>query len=170
MGRQMQLAANSISRSSLCLQLTSKSSGSRQLFHIGSACLQPHSAEDITGSTLALNNSSAPVSLKSDPYCYTSGRWLRHDKLERDARYIEFDFGALCQKVLALGRDAASIADCQKIEGGFNRVFIFTLDNGKRIVARLPFSIAGPAQLTTASEVATIRYRMLRFGVFNLYA
>lgn len=43
--------------------------------------------------------------------------------------------------------------------GVFNRVFIFTMDNGRRIVAKLPFVLAGPSMLTTSSEVATIQHR-----------
>lgn len=93
-----------------------------------------------------------------NPYAYTSGRWLRQDKLECNSRYIKFDFDALCQRVIELDSGANSIASCSKLEGGFNRVFIFTLDTGKRIVARIPFPFAGPTRLTTASEVATMRY------------
>jgi hypothetical protein len=94
-----------------------------------------------------------------DPHSYTSGRWLRRDKLERDSRYITFDFDALCRRVVELCPGAASITTYDKKEGGFNRVFIFTTDNAKRVVARLPFVIAGPPRLTTNSEVATIEYR-----------
>ncbi|GMG29028.1 unnamed protein product [Aspergillus oryzae] len=68
----------------------------------------------------------------------------------------KFDFDALCRRVLELTPEADVITACQKIEGGFNRVFIFHLNNAKRIVARLPFTLAGPARLTTASEVATV--------------
>ncbi|PWY87070.1 hypothetical protein BO94DRAFT_596146 [Aspergillus sclerotioniger CBS 115572] len=93
-----------------------------------------------------------------DPHNYTSGRWLRGDSAERKARYIEFDFGALCRKVLEVSPEASTIVNYQKVEGGFNRVFIFELDNTKRVVARLPFKLAGPAQLTTGSEIATIKY------------
>ncbi|PYI04322.1 hypothetical protein BO78DRAFT_320726 [Aspergillus sclerotiicarbonarius CBS 121057] len=93
-----------------------------------------------------------------DPYNYTSGRWLRDDKMERASRYIDFDFDALCRKILELSPEASSIINCEKIEGGFNRVFIFELNSAKRVVARLPFKLAGPAQLTTSSEIATIRY------------
>ena len=93
-----------------------------------------------------------------DPYKYTSGRWLRHDKLEHDARFLPFDFNALRTKVLELSPGAASITNYEKKEGGYNRVFIFTCDNSRRVVARIPTSVAGPARLTTNSEVATIRY------------
>lgn len=94
-----------------------------------------------------------------DPHIYTCGRWLRRDKLECDSHYISFDFDALCRRVVELCPGAVSITSCKKKEGGFNRVFIFATDNGKRVVARLPFMVAGPSRLTTNSEVATIKYR-----------
>lgn len=94
-----------------------------------------------------------------DPYHYTSGRWLRRDALERESRLIRFDFDALRRRVLALCPGASSVTSYDKKEGGFNRVFIFHTDNAKRIVARLPFALAGPPRLTTNSEVATIKYR-----------
>ena len=55
---------------------------------------------------------------------------------------------------------------CEKQEGGFNRVFIIELDNGTKLVAKVSMRHAGPAALTTMSEVATMRYGMwhLRFG------
>ncbi|KAJ5144279.1 hypothetical protein N7526_001787 [Penicillium atrosanguineum] len=93
-----------------------------------------------------------------DPHSYTSGRWLRNDDHERHIRRIDFDFDELCRKVLGLFDGAKYIRNCEKKEGGFNRVFIFTLDDDSRAVARLPFTFAGPAKLTTASEVATIQY------------
>jgi hypothetical protein len=73
-------------------------------------------------------------------------------------RYIHFDFNALQKKVIALCPGATSIASWEKKEGGFNRVFIFRTDNNERIVARLPFALAGPPRLTTNSEVATVEY------------
>lgn len=107
------------------------------------------------------------VHLDLDPYNYTSGRWLRNDEEERASRYIQFDFDALRRKVLNLSPGASTITKCQKLEGGFNRVFIFELDNDKRVVARLPFSLAGPAQLTTSSEIATIEYRKFLSSFFR---
>ncbi|OJJ67208.1 hypothetical protein ASPBRDRAFT_34509 [Aspergillus brasiliensis CBS 101740] len=93
-----------------------------------------------------------------DPHNYTSGRWLRDDKKERASRYIEFDFDALCRRILDLSPKASSIIDCQKLEGGFNRVFVFELNDDTRLVAKLSFALAGPPRLTTSSEVATINY------------
>lgn len=96
--------------------------------------------------------------LDFDPYNYTGARWLLNDNLQRRRRYINFDFSELSEKVLALS-DAKSITNCEKIEGSNHRVFTFTLHSGNRTIARLPFKVAGPPSLTTASEVATTRYR-----------
>jgi hypothetical protein len=93
-----------------------------------------------------------------EPQSYTSGRWLQNDKRERQIRHIDINFDELCRKVMDLSSGARSIIKCDKKEGGINRVFIFTMDDRSLVVARLPFTSAGPAKLDTASEVATIRY------------
>jgi hypothetical protein len=92
------------------------------------------------------------------PHEYTTGRWLRNDRLQRDARHLEFDFAALSAKAVALCPRARSISSCTKVEGGFNKAFLYTMDSGECIVARVPTRIAGPQRLTTNSEVATIAY------------
>ena len=51
------------------------------------------------------------------------------------------------------------------IEGLHNKAFIFTMDNGMEVVAKLPNPNAGPARYTTASEVAT---RTMVWMCFNL--
>jgi hypothetical protein len=95
---------------------------------------------------------------KEDPYHYTAGRWLKDDKIQRDARYIDFDFPGLCRRAVKTSDGASKVVEYEKIEGGFNRVFIIRLDNGARVVARIPFSVAGPPRLRTNSEVATMAY------------
>jgi hypothetical protein len=97
----------------------------------------------------------------ADPYHYTTGRWLNRDELQRKARYRKFDFAALCQKAVNTCSGATRVIRYEKKEGGFNRVFILYLDNGERVVARVPFRIAGPRRLTTNSEVATLTYGMM---------
>lgn len=94
----------------------------------------------------------------SDPYEYTSGCWLRADAAQRDARRVRFDFATLCQKAINSSPSAKKILQGVKVEGNFNRAFILHLDNGSRVVARIPFSVAGPSRLVTNSEVATIAY------------
>ena len=89
---------------------------------------------------------------------YTSGRWLHRNKEQTEARYIEFDYNALCRKAVEQCPGSHSVAECKKIEGGFNRVFLFTMDDEQTLIARLPFSLAGPSRLVIHSEVATIAY------------
>ncbi|EQL31887.1 hypothetical protein BDFG_05791 [Blastomyces dermatitidis ATCC 26199] len=89
---------------------------------------------------------------------YTAGRWLHLDSPQREARYLQFNFDRLCEKVLSLCPSATSIQSCQKLEGGFSRAFIITTDNGRCVVAKIPTSVAGPARFITNSEVATITY------------
>ncbi|KAJ5086934.1 hypothetical protein NUU61_008241 [Penicillium alfredii] len=100
-----------------------------------------------------------------DPYMYTSGRWLNRDELERNSRHIVFDFSALCDRTVSLCPGATKIVKYEKREGGFNRVFLFTMDTGSCVVARLPTSIAGPPRLTTNSEVATMTYLQSKFSL-----
>lgn len=92
------------------------------------------------------------------PHEYTAGCWLKQDKLQRHARHLDFDFAALGVKAIALCTRARSISSCIKLEGGFNKAFLYTMDSGERIVARIPTPIAGPRRLTTSSEVATMAY------------
>lgn len=92
---------------------------------------------------------SMPVSelgTAHDIHVYTSGRWLIHEELERNSRYISVSFDVLCKRILELCPGAVSIVSYEKREGSFNKVFIFTTDNGKRIVARLPTRISGPPE------------------------
>jgi hypothetical protein len=74
---------------------------------------------------------------------------------------MNFNFPELCKIAIRLFPEANKVVDCVKKEGGFNRVFVFTLDSGHRVVARLPTRIAGTPRLTTNSEVATIEYCMV---------
>lgn len=93
-----------------------------------------------------------------DPYTYTTGRWLNRDNLERQSRYIKFDFAALCKRTVDLCPGASRVARYENKDGGFNRVFVMTMDDGTKIVAKLPTRIAGPQRLVTNSEVATMTY------------
>ena len=119
------------------------------------------SSDDSISPFTCCNTLCADVCTGLDLYKYTSGRWLLRDNLERDSRNLNFDFDALRRRIIALCPGATSIIKYEKKEGGYNRAFIFTCDNARRIVARLPFSVAGPARLTTNSEVATITYSKL---------
>lgn len=105
-----------------------------------------------------------------NPRKYTSGRWLRRDELERNTRILNVDFDALCHRVIKLCPGATSIAIYEKKEGGYNRIFIFTCDNVRRVVARLPISVAGPARLTTNPEVVIIIYGKIETSTWTKFS
>ncbi|KAJ8610901.1 hypothetical protein MRB53_038289 [Persea americana] len=107
-----------------------------------------------------VQRSAANASPAFDPHTYTHGRWLVRERLELQARRIEFDFDALCRRVVQVCGGSSAIRSCTKREGGFNRVFLFVFEDDKHVAAKLPFSLAGPRSLVTNSEVATIQYRM----------
>lgn len=106
---------------------------------------------------------SNPLLPALDPYHYTSGRWLHREEEHQRARYIKFDLNALCRKAIEACPGASRVVNYEKKEGGFNRVFILHLDNGAKVVARVPFRLAGPPALVTHSEVATIAYDKCHF-------
>lgn len=93
-----------------------------------------------------------------DPYQYTSGRWLHLEEEQQRARCVKFDLNALCRKAIEACPGASRVVNYEKKEGGFNRVFILYMDNNAKVIARIPFRLAGPPALITHSEVATIAY------------
>lgn len=94
----------------------------------------------------------------SDLFRYTSGRWLWDEEQQLLDRYRVFDAGEL-QRVAARSVEANACLDIKKCgEGGYNKVFGLTMDNGMVVIARIPNPNAGPAGYTTASEVATMDF------------
>jgi hypothetical protein len=47
------------------------------------------------------------------------------------------------------------------MEGGFSKALLLRKEDGSEIIAKIPFSIAGPPKYTTASEVAVLQYRKI---------
>lgn len=101
---------------------------------------------------------SADFDSVDDPHHYTGGRWLHNDQLERDSRYINFDFAALCNKAVNVCPGATKVVRYEKKEGHRHRVFIFNLDNGSRVVGKIPHRDVGRPMLATNSEVATMAF------------
>lgn len=71
---------------------------------------------------------------------------------------------------------AVNRVQCTRIvkmaEGGFNKVFLLTMDDGHEVIARIPTPIAGPRHFTTASEVATMNFlrNVLELPVPRIFA
>ena len=71
----------------------------------------------------------------------------------------------------SINQKIEDVVDFRKLaEGGFNRVFEITMNNDRRIIARIPYPITLPEHLTVASEVATMDLiRSLNIPVPKVY-
>ncbi|KAL3465067.1 hypothetical protein BJX64DRAFT_76013 [Aspergillus heterothallicus] len=95
-----------------------------------------------------------------DLFKYTSGRWIYNEQLRLTERYLEFDVPALQETVAAAsGRATSDITSFSKMsEGGFNRLFQVTFNDGREVIARIPYPSTRPEHYCVASEVATLDY------------
>lgn len=119
---------------------------------------QPMGSLTVPWTSFDVNITSPPV--EQDLFSYTSGRFLFNEDRRLRERYVEFNTAALLQEVEnILGPDHGQAASIVKFaEGGFNRVFLLTMDDGFEAVLKVPYQIAGPKHFATASEAATLQY------------
>ncbi|KAL4808136.1 phosphotransferase enzyme family protein [Aspergillus unguis] len=89
---------------------------------------------------------------------YTNGRFLADEKNQFDRRYVKFNLQALCDVAAAAGDTTSSITTIEKLEGGFSKALLMTKKDGHKVIAKIPCRIAGPAFVTTASEVGVLEY------------
>lgn len=75
-----------------------------------------------------------------------------------DIRYRRFDVSKLKQAACkALGSTAC--VSVQKIgEGNYNKAYRLVMQDGRRVIAKIPHPNAGPPTYATASEVATMEF------------
>jgi hypothetical protein len=93
-----------------------------------------------------------------DFYRYTSGRWLWAEEARLKERYKKFNVSGL-KRLAASASGAHSCVSITKLaEGGFNKVFRLSMDNGAVVIARIPNPNVGQACRVIASEVATMDF------------
>lgn len=91
-------------------------------------------------------------------YRYTSGRWLWDEPAQLSRRYVKFDMAQLAQ-IAAESVGASSCVEIEKVpEGNFNKTFLLTMDDGNKVIAKVPNPNAGRRHFATASEVATMDF------------
>lgn len=116
---------------------------------------------------------SASTCSKSEQalFDYTSGRYLYNEKLRLTERHINFDVVAL-KTITANAVGRRNVTNMKKLaEGGFNRVFLLTMDDGFEVIAKIPYSVTVPKHFTTESEVATLDFLYSKgFPVPRVYA
>lgn len=74
---------------------------------------------------------------------------------------MQFDFDALCDVASTAGGESSQVTAVEKMEGGFSKALLMKKDNDEEVIAKIPCRIAGPAFLTTASEVAVLQYGII---------
>jgi fructosamine-3-kinase len=81
---------------------------------------------------------------------------VQNEAEEAVAHRVVYDVDALAT---VAARAAASKA-CIRVDalpgGMHNKVLMLTMDDGKQVIAKLPYPVAGQRHFTTASEVATM--------------
>jgi hypothetical protein len=83
---------------------------------------------------------------------------LVREKESCDQRYLKFDLDQLCAVASSAGGSKSPIRTIEKMEGGFSKALLMRKEDGTEVVAKLPFSIAGPPKYLTASEAAVLQY------------
>jgi len=96
---------------------------------------------------------------ENDPlFNYTSGRWLWNEQQRLLERFRYFKTHAL-KRLACKAVGASACVSIEKIgEGGFNKVFRLVMQDGQKVIAKIPNPNVGPAHYTTASEVATMEF------------
>ncbi|KZF25507.1 kinase-like protein [Xylona heveae TC161] len=94
----------------------------------------------------------------SSLFRYTSGRWLWNERAQLESRYRPFD--VLClQQAACRAVGATECISLEKIgEGNYNKAYRLVMEDGQKVIAKIPHPNAGPPMLTTASEVATMEF------------
>ncbi|KMQ48643.1 hypothetical protein HL42_0756 [Trichophyton rubrum] len=96
--------------------------------------------------------------LHDEFFQFTRGCFVIDEKEQLSKRHVRFNMDELAQ-------EAAKAVDakyCIKVEkcadGMFNKAYIFTHDNDKQVIGKVPNPNAGIPHYTTASEVATLDF------------
>jgi len=80
-------------------------------------------------------------------------------------RYVRFNVPEL-MRIAARAVGRGRCVDIVKLaEGGFNKVFLLTMNDGYEVIARIPTPIAGPTHYMTASEVTTMDFLHTQLGI-----
>ncbi|EGE07154.1 phosphotransferase enzyme family protein [Trichophyton equinum CBS 127.97] len=102
---------------------------------------------------------------RDDIFRYTSGRWLINEKHQLDQRFVEFSIDKLCSRAAAIFGPKTKCVRVVKIEGNSNKAFLLTMDDGNEVIAKIPCPNVGAPLLTTASEVATLKFLRSRISI-----
>ncbi|KAG6063446.1 hypothetical protein E4U32_001241 [Claviceps aff. humidiphila group G2b] len=115
-------------------------------------------------------NSEIDAPDSSELFSVISGGCVRYGEYQFAQRHYESGISEVIQRhcefnVSELARRAAQAVQADRClsikkypDGMYNRTLLLTMDNGKEVVAKVPNPNAGQPHLTTASEVATMKF------------
>lgn len=89
---------------------------------------------------------------------YTSGRWLWNEQERLRERYRPFDVDRLKDIAAHVTGAQRCVTMCKLAEGGFNKVFRLTMNDGQTLIARIPNQTSDTVSYSLASEVATMDF------------
>ncbi|KAF2276240.1 uncharacterized protein EI97DRAFT_377861 [Westerdykella ornata] len=84
-----------------------------------------------------------PISTE-ELFKYTNGRFLVNENHARERRYVKFDVDQLCAVAASASGQHSPVHAIEKMEGGFSKALLLRKEDGSEIIAKIPFSIAGP--------------------------
>lgn len=148
------------------------SSRSMKRYRFGKLCETSRKIRDTARSRRAASRPAFPISSPTprirrdchdwnqdqDFFRYTAGRFLFEEKNQMACRYVKFDMNELVHIAASSVASRSCVAICKLPEGQYNKAFLLTMDDGKRVVAKVPNPNAGRPHYTTASDVATMDY------------
>ncbi|KAE8374444.1 kinase-like domain-containing protein [Aspergillus bertholletiae] len=104
-----------------------------------------------------------PSTESSELFEYTSGRWIYNEAVRLAERRRVFNVPELKRLAAeSVNQGVNDVARFEKLaEGGFNRTFLVTMNDGFQFIARVPYPITEPKYFVVASEVATLDFLRL---------
>lgn len=148
------------------------SSRSMERFSFGKPCESTRKIRDTARSRREASSSAFPLSSPTsrirqdlhdwnenqDFFRYTAGRFLFEETNQMACRYVKFDMNELVHIAASSIASKSCVAVRKLPEGQYSKAFLLTMDDGKRVVAKVPNPNAGRPHYTTASEVATMEF------------
>ncbi|KAF9045636.1 hypothetical protein BDP27DRAFT_1203158, partial [Rhodocollybia butyracea] len=103
------------------------------------------------------------MSNHAELFSHTTGRWLCNEETFKNLTYKRFNVEAM-EKIACGTLDAQRCIKWEKVGEGrsFNKVFLLTFDNDKKVGLRIPNKLVANIESTIASEVATMEYALHR--------
>ena len=93
-----------------------------------------------------------------DFFRYTAGRFLFEETKQMACRYIKFDMNELVHLAARSVGSRTCVAIRKLPEGQYSKAYLLVMDDGQRVVAKVPNPNAGRPHYTTASEVASLEF------------